>query len=414
MSAVMEREVSKGYATDGRMFQPPEINRDNERPRYLTFIGSLCEPNTVRSRPWTAFGGIEASNPCLRVVKNFIRKGRITPLLKDTHDFLPFDLVKKTTETSPLQAGYFGQTIPHGYVPPALPPANGQFQPGFGNLAIGGPSPYGNMVAKLALPGEQIRSILIGSENMAQNNVPRGIRELTSLLGHDYRQQVFADGTVDDPVIREMQLTIFPTYPNLPIRLAELQQLLDNAAIHNSLRAVTDEMQESLTEFRSYAEATIQNTHNEMKESAGRRGYVWRYTATDLILLEQLNEPRQDREIRAAAQVRSGGKLEEMFAAFLESQVEEKNARAAADRRVASLIDAQTAPVIDENTMMAGDAGQTGTSGYSGASGQVIEVLTNATPEGVEAMAVAMAGVEPVVTPVVEEKKPRRKSIMTK
>lgn len=395
MSAVLEApQVSAGYPTDGRMFEPPEANRDNERPRYLTFIGSLVDADTKRSRPWTVFGGMDVTNPCLRVVKNFIRKGRITPLLRDTHDYLPFDLVKKTTEINPLQAGYFGQTIPHGYVPPALPPANGQFQPGFGNLAIGGPSPYGNMVGKLALPGEQINAILIGSENIAQNNVPRGLRELKSLLGYDYRQQVFSDGSVDDPAIREMQLAIFPGYPILPVLLDgenSLQSLLDDATKHISLRAITDEMQESLAEFRSYAESTIQNTHNEMRESAGRRGYVWRYTAMDLILLEQLGMQRQDREIRAAATASGGGKMEEIFAAFLQSQAEERTARLESEKRVEEML----AGRIDHSTMaaspLAGVAGYPGASGYSGFSGEV----TNATAEGAETIAAAMADAAP-------------------
>jgi hypothetical protein len=409
MSAVLEREVSQGFPADGKMFEPPEVNRDNEQPRYMVVIGSMVAPETIQSRPWTKGGGIEVSNPCLRVVKNFLRKGRITPLLKDTHDFLPFDLVRKTTEINPLQAGYFGQPIPKGYTPPALPPANGQFQPGFGNLAIGGPSPYGNMVGKLALPGEQVNAILIGTENMAQNNVPRGIRELKSLRGRDYRPQSFPDGSYVDPAIREMQLAIFPTYPVLPVLLDEIEQILNNAP--TSLREIVDEMHESLIEFRSYAETTIQAVHNNMKESAGRRGYVWRYTAMDLVLLEQLGMDRQDRQIRAQAQ--SGdAEFKDMFKQFLESQAEERKARIEADKRVERLLNSQTLiePVsetfapsdyagdrIDAQTMMAspefGDAGQQGqegTSGVSGASGQI----TNATSEGQEQINVAMADSE--------------------
>lgn len=391
MSAVLDqREVSQGFPADGRMFEPPEVNRDNERPRYMNFMGSTVEPDAIRSRPWTKGGGIEVSNPCLRVVKMFLRKGRITPLLRDTHDFLPFDLVKKTTEINPLQAGYFGQTIPHGYNPPALPPANGQFQPGFGNLAIGGPSPYGNMVGKLATPGEQITAILIGSENMAQNNVPRGIRELKTLLGHDYRPQLFADGAYQDPTIREMQLAIFPTYPVLPVLLDDLQDLLDNAPL--TLRAVTDEMQESLVEFRAYADSTIQNTHNEMRESAGRRGYVWRYTALDLVLLEQLGMARQDREIRAAA-TSTDSDFKDMFRQFLEAQADERKARIDADQRVEALL-AQSP--VNHSTMAASPLSQDGypgASGYSGFSGEVT-TATNATPEGQQQIATAMADID--------------------
>lgn len=343
-------EVSKGFEPDGRIFEPPQTNRDNEKPRYLGFLGSMVDPETARSRPWTKGGGIEVSNPCLRVVKNFLRKGRITPLLRDTHDFLPFDLVKKTTEVNPLQAGYFAQPIPKGYIPPSLPPAVGELQGGFGEIMVGSPSPYGNLVGKLALPGEQIYSILIGSENMAQNNVPRGIVEFKSLIGMDYRPQqlgeVWADATV-----WEMQKTIFPTYPVLPTLLDDLERLLDDAEQHTSLRPLVDDFRVSLDQFRDYAETTIQKVHNEMKESAGRRGYVFRYTSMDLILLEQLGMARQDREIRQAATMAGGtdAELRDMFKQFLQTQVEEKNARLAAEKRVQEMVGEQ----ITEQTMMA-------------------------------------------------------------
>jgi hypothetical protein len=109
MSAVIERQVSEGFSPEGRIFEPPKMNQDNEQPRYLAFIGSLVDPETARSRWWTKGGGIEITNPCLRYVKNFVRKGRITPLLKDTHDFLPISYVEKMVGTSPLGAGYFAQ-----------------------------------------------------------------------------------------------------------------------------------------------------------------------------------------------------------------------------------------------------------------------------------------------------------------
>ena len=47
----------------------------------------------------------------------------------------------------------------------------------------------------------------------------------------------------------------------------------------------------------AFPNATIQNVHHQMQESAGRRGYVFRYTSMDLVLMEQLGIERQDRQI---------------------------------------------------------------------------------------------------------------------
>lgn len=348
--ATPQREISEGIPTDGRIFEPPQINRDNEQPRYLTFVGSLIDPDTARSRWWTKGGGIEISNPCLRYVKNFLRKGRITPLLKDTHDFQPYDKIKKTMDAEPTSAGYFAQPIPAGYVPPALPPATGVHHHGFGELAVGGPSPYGSLLGKLALPGEQIHAILTGPENLTQTNIQRGIVELTTLKDQPYRPQQI-DEIYVDPSIWQIQRAIFPTYPNLPVKLDDIELLLDDARAHSSLREIVDEMHNSLIQFRDYADATIQQVHATMRESVGRGGYVWRYTSMDLVLLEQLGMERQDRAIRQQAQVPASSKMEEMFAAFLQAQTEEKQALADMYRRQGQAV--LDASQIDSNTMAA-------------------------------------------------------------
>jgi len=342
--------VSEGVPVDGRIFQPPEINRDNEKPRYIAFLGSLIDADIARSRPWTKGGGLEITNPCLRYVKNFIRKGRITPLLRDTHDFQRYDYIKKMTDVDPLSAGYFPQPIPQGYVPPALPAAAGDHHHGFGELAVGGPSPYGSLIGRLALPGEQITAVLTGAENLTQTNIQRGVVELTDLKGMDYRPQMVGNGIYVDPTIWEIQKTIFPDYPvfldqdgNPTVLLDEIERSLDNAADNTSLRSMVDQFHESLIQFRDYASATVQNVHDTMRESASRGGYVWRYTAMDLVLLEQLGMERQDRTIRQSTSKTS--KMEELFEQFLQMQIEEKQANMEREQRVS--------PIVNQNTMAA-------------------------------------------------------------
>lgn len=313
--ATSAREISEGIPTDKRVFAPPPANKQDEAPRYLCFIGSLIEPQTATDRPWTKGGGIEISNPCLRVVQNFIRKGRITPLLMDTHEFLPYDFVKKTVDVDPLQAGYFRQPIPEGYRAPTN--------------EIGAPSAYGSLVGKLAYPGQQLPAILIGPENVYENQ-RRGIMELKPLAGQPYKPQQFIDGTFMDPAIREIQLTIFPKYPFLPLLLDDLEKTLIEATEHTMLREIVDIMLDSLSQFRDYANTTIQNSHAKMREIAAKTsGYIPRYTAMDLVLLDQLGLARQDREIqRNTANPSTDTELRDLFKQFLASQIAEKTAAA--------------------------------------------------------------------------------------
>ncbi len=347
MSAVLEREVSEGIPIDGRIFEPPQANTDVESPRYLAFVGSLIEPQTAKNRPWTKGGGIEVSNPCLQFVKNFVRKGRITPVLKDTHKFIPYDVAKKIVDGDPTQHGYFRQGIPAGYKPPNLPPARGV---GYGT----DPSPVGTLVGRLALPGDAMNSILTGSGNISHDGYSRGIVEITSLKAVDYRPSQLEGGMYVDPSIWQMQRAIFPDYPFFynedrqpTVLLDDIERILDDAAHHVSLREIVDDFMQSLTLFRDYASTTIQNAHAKMREIAAKtEGYIPRYTAMDLVLLEQLGMERQDREIRQAVATGSNTKLESMFEQWLAISLEEKQANLERQKRIGEVS-------INESTMAA-------------------------------------------------------------
>lgn len=356
MSAV----ISEGFATETtRVFEPPKVNQDNSRPRYLTFLGSFITPDVAAQRPWTKGGGIEIANPCLRYVRNFLRRGRITPLLRDTHEFLPYDYVKKTLDVDPLSAGYFAQQIPPGYVPPHLPPPNGQGSLANGTAGVGGFSPFGSMVGKLALPGEQIDSLLNGDDNVNRSNGNRkGVVEIASLVGHEYRTQPIHldNGAVIefDPQLWEIQRAIFPAYPDIPFKLDEIQALLDAAPL--SLSTIVDDYRESLSQFRNYADIYIQNVHQQMRER-GPNGYVRPYTAGDLVLLDQLGMERQDRQAQVDVKSRVSNVLDDDLRDALklltQAMLEEKQANLDREKRLGSI--GQGEVQIDANTMAASE-----------------------------------------------------------
>ncbi len=387
MSQVLE--VSQGFAPQGRVFELPTPDTNREEPRYLTFVGSLVDPQMAQNRPWTKLGGLGVANPCLRYAQNFLRRGWITPLLKDTYDFKPYDYVKKIVDGEPTEHGYFRQVVPSGFNIPNLPPAKGG---GYGNI----PSPVGNMVGRVAYPGEQIDGILTGNTNIFEG-APRGIVELP--ISQAFRPRPMGNGLYVDPDIWAIQKAIFPDYPifldengDATVLITELLRIIDDAKVHTTLRAVVDKFEESALQFENYATITIENSEAKMREIASTtQGYVPRYTPVELVLLEQLGRKRKDRAIQEAVKAGGDPELRDMMKQFMQIQIDEKLALSARDGRVAEV-------PVNGDTMaaapiQAGDAGQPGQEGASGTSGQSGQV-TNATPEGQEQMAVAMADTE--------------------
>jgi hypothetical protein len=337
MSAALE--VSEGYPLDGRPFEPPQINRNNEQPRYITFVGSVIEATSAMDRPWTKGGGIEIGNPCLRYTKHYVRKGRITPVLKDVHDWVTQDYWEKATGRD---ASYFQRQIPSGYVAPAN--------------ESGYPSPIKAMYGKVAVPGEQMDSILNGSANIL-DRTRRGVVELTELVGHDYRPENLGNGIVTDATIWQIQRAIFPDYPFIlkdgrpTVLLDDIEEVLIDAQRNTSIRSIVDKYLTSLSQFRDYAKGSVDQTHYRMRESAvkSEAGYIWKYTELDFVLMEQLGVSRQDREIRSAAtRVESDPELRDMFKQFIALQIEEKQANVERMKGVGEVV-----PAITESTMAA-------------------------------------------------------------
>ncbi len=374
-------EVSQGFAPQGRTFELPTPDTNREEPRYLTFVGSLVDPQMAQDRPWAKFGGIEIANPCLRYAQNFLRRGWITPLLRDTYDFKPYDYVKKIVDGPPEEHGYFRQVVPSGFNVPNLPPAKGG---GYGNI----PSPTGNMVGRVAYPGEQIGNILIGNTNIF-DGAPRGIVELP--INQKYRPRPMGNGLYVDPDIWEIQNAIFPNYPffmdadgNATVLITDILRLIDDAKVHTSLRAIVDKFEESAMQFENYATIQIENSEAKMREIASTtQGYVPRYTPVELVLLEQLGRKRKDRSIQEVAKAAGDPELRDMMKQFMALQIEEKKSLIDRESRVSQV-------PVDDKTMMAAPPVHVGEPEREG------HGITNDAPAGQEAMAEALQDAEPV------------------
>jgi hypothetical protein len=269
----------------------------------------------------------------LNVVRNFIRKGRITPVLKDAHNPINADVWEKATGRD---ASYFQQPMPAGYVLPTN--------------EYGNPSKVTPMMRKVAFPGDQINSIVNGPHNVRDRS-RWGIVELKTLKGQTYTPEDLGNGVITDKAIWQIQKTIFPTWPVLPVLLDDLERLLDAATEHRYLKPIVDEYYASLNQFRDRARATVEQTHYTMRESAAKSptGYIPRYVDLDFVLLEQLGMARQDINIRQSAPVApvADTDLREALKQLIALQIEEKQGNIEREKRVSEL------EVPNVNTMAA-------------------------------------------------------------
>lgn len=356
MSQVLERQISEGYPIEGTPFEPPQLSRDREAPHFVTVLGSTVTAEIAQNRPWTKFGGVEVHNPCLKFVKHFLRKGRVTPVLKDTHNWVTQDYWKKATDSD---QSYFLRPVPQGYVAPDKDES--------GTKTVIAP-----MYGKMAYPADQINAIVNGSSNALMRR-SMGIVELKSLIGHDYNPTDLGNGINHDREIWKIQTTIFPQWPMIPVLLNETEEILLNAQDNTLLRPIIDEMLSSLSAFRNYAAATVEQKHYMMRElgAKSQTGYIPQYSDLDFVLLEQLGMERQDVNIRKNVQVAPQGdaELAQMQKELVALQLEEAKA-IAAERK------AQKADIpVSKDTMAASP-------------------ITNDTPEGQERIAEAMADTE--------------------
>lgn len=281
MSAVLERETIPvpDLFGDREPFELPQANEDIKTPRYLFAALNLISPQVARERPHMAAGGLNVYNPCLNQSMDFIRRGRITPLLTNQHVPIPVE------EANTDNAAYF-----------SIPTAGD-------SLRLNSPFEAGSYMGYPAYPGQQIVHILEGAPNIDGSGRRVGIVEITALKGHDYQLGMVEGGFRADPELWKIQRAIFPDYPNLPEQLVHFTEMIRRAFDSNVgvVRDVAGEMLQSCTQGESWAIWSIEQVHQAMVQ-ASAKGYIHPYEEIDLVILAQLGRERQDEHFKRMAQ----------------------------------------------------------------------------------------------------------------
>jgi len=247
------------FQNDLKFGTPDLVNR--EATRYLFFAGDIITPRRKQERKDLAHGGEESASPCLWRARHFIRRGRITPL-----EYGPrWDIEPRVPAGTRTIA-----VIDHGGNPTILE----------GSALLGIPT----------YPGEAIFEIIAtGDEGM-----PMGIVELNSLRGVDYV----------DVAKENYQHLFFPTYPNLPPTLRELEDTIRKVrSVESVVNEIKSDMLDSCARFRLYGTAKVEREHQLMRKPANEAGYVFGYSQLAETLLPQLEIPRQDQGLQTMAQL---------------------------------------------------------------------------------------------------------------
>lgn len=261
----------------GELFQLPKVNEDIKQDRYLFTAINMITSAIIRDCSHMKDGGLNIHNPCLRHAGDFVKRGRIVPLLTNTHTPIPVE--EANTENS----AYF--EIPAG-----------------GDTTFRGDGPLateGGYVGYPAYPGQQIGHILEGS---VIGGIQRLLGELSTLKGHKYTLKDVG-GFLSDPDLWKIQIAIFPTYPQVPVTLSEFTQQVQSAFDNNigDIRNVAQDMLPVCQQCDAWAVRHIETVHQNMAQAA-TKGYAHPYDQVDLLILEQLGMKREDEHFKRTAQ----------------------------------------------------------------------------------------------------------------
>lgn len=268
MSAVLDVAPFESF----QPFKMPEKDKHLDDPRYVFTVANFITSDAARDRKWLRAGGIELWNPCLKASRNFIRRGRITPVMLDSLTPVPAEEVDTANTAFFTPEGPNGPDIPN-YIGPLIG----------GGVLMGYP----------AHPGQQMAFILDGPENVDEKG-RRGIVEIEEFSGYQYQFKESKHGGYYDPEVWELEKKIFPEYPLLPVLLDEMAELIQTATrVKGPVGRVASQMYVSYEEFKPWALSTIEEIHQNQSQ-AQAKGYVFPYEKIHLVLLEQLGLPATD------------------------------------------------------------------------------------------------------------------------
>jgi hypothetical protein len=229
---------------------PNTISRD--KPRYLFFAGNVIDPRRARERAPSdplRHGGEEIATRTAVVTNGFLPRCFITPLTV-AGEILPEELAPEGVDKFRVRTE--GDTQLEG--------VHGRIS-GFAK----------GLVAIKVYPGDDVVNILSGGTNNT-DNIRKGIVELTALRGMEW----------SDVKASNLQQAIFPTFPQLPQTLREVEDQIRAArAKHQDsdlFQSVCDGMLDSCSQFRDWANARIETEHTLLRVGTTKDGHVYTYS----------------------------------------------------------------------------------------------------------------------------------------
>ena len=246
--------------------------------RYVWFPGNILSVRRLQETKdmvgvglplyITRAGGDEHGSPCLLRTKGFIPRAFITPVEVAAY-WTPSELVAPGTFT------YAGLTTDG---------AGGNTQTGF----VGGAKSV--LVGERRTPGEALHNILTASQN--DQGMRRGAVELTALRGVEMAER------------DRVQAIFTPSYPELPVTLREIEEVVRGVRPDSALIAQTrEEMLASCEEFRQWALTRVATEHALVKLGTVGEGYTYTYSDLGRTLMDQLEITPTDQQFQTVAKM---------------------------------------------------------------------------------------------------------------
>lgn len=243
------------------------VGRSREETRYLFIGGSDLDIDHVLQRDWmtqwNSQGGTEIETNCFRrTIHGFLPRATLIPLEVWTKGY-PIQFISEGAEENTVK-------IVNSITPEAVGIATKPTSI-VSNLA------QANQNVKF-YPGDEIGRIL-------RNNADRGVVEVSALQGMEWY-----DG--DKP--GQAQVLNSDFFPERPIQLSRIEELIDKAAGRSELhRKVAEPEKASCQRFRRWAQTTLAAKH-VLFRSTNTQNFPYVYSGTERVLLAQLEMQPQD------------------------------------------------------------------------------------------------------------------------
>ena len=242
--------------------------KDRQTVRWLFFGGDLIAKRRKQEIDWLRVGGMEVDSRCIhRWGDKFIPRA-YAAIVEEGANLMPMEHLRNVGAQVWTGVKVEGQVI----------------------------DTQGGLGFTVTYPGDATMNLISRAHN--DHGMRNGLTELTSLIGHSWRELHQPDGSgfldrVESACFGDgQQVTLRGLEEQITFGTAEVEQKFQFPVDIGKYR---DEALQSCSEFRDWGMIRLEEEHANVRQGSTKEGLVYRYSPIGELLLTQLEVIRQDR-----------------------------------------------------------------------------------------------------------------------